>query len=147
MEKQLKAYLRYLEEDLPKAPADELPALWQQHLAKTKAFQHERFIHLLVTLFFGALVFFCFVLLFLVLTGTILPESSGSSSGFGSGSCSGVGFYPSPGAGVIPLFALSFGLLILEIFYIRHYYILENGVQKLYTYDRYFFPAGSGVKE
>ena len=29
-----------------------------------------------------------------------------------------------------------FGLLIIDFFYVRHYYILENGVQKLYLiYD------------
>ena len=32
------------------------------------------------------------------------------------------------------MFALTVLLLILLIPYIRHYYILENGVQKLYTY-------------
>lgn len=119
MEKQLKEYLRFLEEELPGKPAEELPALWQQHIARTKEFQHERLAHLLVTLFFGALVFLCFVLFFLVMTGTILTDNSAVSA--------------------ILLFALSFGLLVLLIFYIRHYYILENGVQKLYTYDRFFF--------
>ena len=119
MEKQLKEYLRFLEDELPGADAEDLPALWRQHIAKTKSFQHERLIHLLVTLFFGALVFLSFTLCFLVITGTILAENSVTS--------------------VILLSALSFGLLILEVFYIRHYYILENGIQKLYTYDREFF--------
>jgi hypothetical protein len=135
MEKQLKAYLRFLEEDLPNAAPDELPVLWQQHIIKMKAFQHERHMHLLVTLFFGTLVFLCFVLLFLVLSGTIVSK------------CSFYGIDSNTGVGVIPLFALSFGLLILEIFYIRHYYILENGIQKIYIYDHCFFSSGTGVKE
>ena len=123
MEKQLKEYLRFLDEELAGMPEEDLPSLWQQHLAKTRAFQHERLVHLLVTLFFGILVFLSFVLYFLVTTGTIV---SGDTE-----------------KGTIMLFALSFGLLVLEIFYIRHYYILENGVQKLYTYNQRF----AGLKE
>ena len=66
--------------------------------------QHERLIHLLVTLF---------VALFLII---IILASL---------------FYPS-------LYFLMAGgvLLILLVFYLKHYYALENGVQKLYRLDR-----------
>lgn len=70
-------------------------------LTEISFWQHERLIHLLVTI------------LFAVLTMAVLLTSL---------------FYPSWG-----LLALFFMLLVLLIPYIRHYYILENGVQKLYT--------------
>lgn len=65
-------------------------------------FQHERSIHLIVTVTFA-------ILTVLSLLGCVLE--------------------PQPA-----MFALTVLLLILLIPYIRHYYILENGVQKLYTY-------------
>lgn len=65
-------------------------------------FQHERLIHLIVTVTFA-------ILTVLSLLGCVLE--------------------PQPA-----MFALTVLLLILLIPYIRHYYILENGVQKLYTY-------------
>jgi len=66
--------------------------------------QHERLIHLLVTLF---------VALFLII---IMLASL---------------FYPS-----IYFFMIGGTLLILLVFYLKHYYALENGVQKLYRLDR-----------
>jgi hypothetical protein len=66
--------------------------------------QHERLIHLLVTLF---------VALFLMI---IILASL---------------FYPS-----IYFFITGSMLLILLVFYLRHYYALENGVQKLYRLDQ-----------
>ncbi len=65
-------------------------------------FQHERLIHLIVTVTFA-------ILTVLSLLGCVLE--------------------PQPA-----MFALTVLLLVLLIPYIRHYYILENGVQKLYTY-------------
>lgn len=67
-------------------------------------FEHERLVHLLVTLFFALL--FVIGILF---------------------------FYAFPG---LPILALSVAFLALLVLYIRHYYILENGTQRLYTlYD------------
>lgn len=67
-------------------------------------FEHERLVHLLVTLFFALL--FVIGILF---------------------------FYAFPG---LPILALSAAFLALLVPYIRHYYILENGTQKLYAlYD------------
>ncbi len=72
------------------------------HLIKIKFFQHERLIHLLVTLFYG---------LFLFLSTMIFT--------------------------IIPLFLIIlYIVLIILIFYVRHYFFLENGVQYLYKqYD------------
>ena len=73
------------------------------HLIKINFFQHERIIHLIVTLFF-ALMF----IIFLFLT------------------CIHFMFF---------IIALSF--MVFLIFYIVHYYRLENGVQYLYKqYDQ-----------
>lgn len=63
-------------------------------------FQHERLIHLLVTLLF-ALLFVGTTLFFTV--------------------------YPT-----LPLLVLDLLFLVLLVPYIRHYYILENGTQRLY---------------
>ncbi|MFA5359864.1 MAG: hypothetical protein WC349_02820 [Patescibacteria group bacterium] len=66
--------------------------------------QHERLIHLLVTLF-------CILFFVIIFLASI--------------------FYPS-----IYFFIADSLLLILVIFYLKHYYVLENGVQRLYLLDR-----------
>ncbi|MDR1555290.1 MAG: hypothetical protein LBS39_04620 [Campylobacteraceae bacterium] len=63
-------------------------------------FQHERLIHLIVTVFVGLSDMISIIVLFL--------------------------------ASNYVAFALTVLLSILFIFYIIHYYVLENGVQKLY---------------
>jgi hypothetical protein len=79
---------------------------YRYQLAKTHDFQHERLIHLLVTLFFGTVFLFSLVILYI--TQTL-------------------------GLTVIVLdLILATILLVTELFYIRHYYVLENGVQYLY---------------
>jgi hypothetical protein len=71
-------------------------------LQRIELYQHERLIHLLVTLAFG--VFFLLSLsMFLQIGG-------------------------------IGLALLTILLLALLVPYIKHYYFLENSVQKLYTY-------------
>ena len=76
--------------------------LIETHLEKIRFFQHERLIHLFVTLFYAL-----FVLFFLVISMTN------------------------------PLFIIIFYiLLVFLIFYVRHYFFLENGVEYLYKqYD------------
>ena len=75
----------------------------QNHLTKIKFFQHERLIHLLVTLFYAL-----FLLVSIFLTK------------------------------YIPLFAIVIIIfLIFLVFYVRHYFFLENSVQYLYKeYDK-----------
>jgi len=74
-----------------------------EHLIKISFFQHERLIHLLVTLFY-ALIFIVFM---------------------------GLGFVH------YLFFVLALIILIFLLFYIVHYFRLENGVQYLYIqYDK-----------
>ena len=74
----------------------------KKHLIKIEFFQHERLIHLLVTLFYGLLTI---VFMFF-----------------------GFSFYL--------FFAIAIILLIFLLFYVVHYFRLENGVQYLYKqYD------------
>lgn len=103
MEKRLKSYLKEMEEQINKASsAEEKRKLREELLVQIGFFQHERLIHLIVTVTFAILtmlsVFCCF-------------------------------FYQSAG-----LYLLILLLLVLLVPYIRHYYILENGVQALYEY-------------
>lgn len=79
-------------------------AVLQDLVLQIRFFEHERLVHLLVTLFFAIL--FVIGILF---------------------------FYAFP---ALPILALAVAFLALLVPYIRHYYILENGTQKLYTlYD------------
>lgn len=77
---------------------EDLKIIKEEHLNKINFFQHERLIHLIITLFY-ALAFIIFVIL-----GTIFA-----------------GFY-----------LISLILMFFVIFYIIHYFNLENGVQYLY---------------
>ncbi len=74
----------------------------ENHQIKIKFFQHERLIHLLVTLFYG---------LFLLISTIISIKT--------------------------PLFLIIlYIILVILIFYVRHYFFLENKVQYLYKqYD------------
>ena len=75
----------------------------EDHLIKIKFFQHERLIHLLVTLFYGIFVFLAVIISFKTWLFLII---------------------------------LSLALIVL-IFYVRHYFFLENHVQYLYKqYDK-----------
>ena len=77
----------------------------QEHLVQVGFFQHERLIHLIVTVTFALLEMLAIVL-------SVISNS------------------------LFTLF-LPIVILILLIPYIRHYYILENEVQKMYgQYDR-----------
>ena len=103
MEKRLKQLLSFCEELTgrtlsPKEAEDARAAL----LIQIQFLQHERLIHLIVTVLFALLTVI-----------TLLAEL----------------FITEP-----LLLALTALFLILLIPYIRHYYILENGVQKLYEY-------------
>lgn len=103
MEKRLKCYLTYIKEQLSEElPSEERIMIKEDLLIQIGFFQHERLIHLIVTVTFG-------ILAILTLFFSFIYESVASYL----------------------LLAL---LLILLVPYIRHYYILENGVQKLYEY-------------
>jgi hypothetical protein len=103
MEKRLKNYLKYMEEiNGASRTEEEYQKLRAELLVQIQFFQHERLVHLIVTVTFALLTM-------LSLLGCFLVET--------------------PGMMVLMLL-----FLVLLIPYIRHYYILENGVQKLYSY-------------
>ena len=92
MDKKLRNYI----EEIEKASKHPSKELIEYHKTMTAQFQHERFIHLVVTLFFSLfLILFFGMFLFAALS---LPGDSG---------------------------------MLVTIFYIHHYYQLENGTQKL----------------
>lgn len=110
MEERLKSYLKQMEARLAEWDKKGEDAMSEQErkrqledlLIQIGFFQHERLIHLIVTVVFALLTM-------LAILGTLIA--------------------PQPA-----LFLLILFLLILLVPYIRHYYILENGVQKLYRF-------------
>lgn len=103
MEKRLKSYLAWMEQlNIQELSEVRRREVKQDLLIQIQFFQHERLVHLIVTVTFA-------VLTMLSVLGNLLV----------------------PGLGLLLLTIL---LLVLLIPYIRHYYILENGVQKLYEY-------------
>lgn len=109
MEKRLKNYLAKMEEQLARIKKEDIALqpeqqeqFLQEMLVQIGFFQHERLVHLIVTVTFA-------ILTVVALLGCVLVTQ-------------------------LSLIVLVFMLLVLLIPYIRHYYILENGVQKLYTY-------------
>ena len=109
MEKRILAYRKFMDEmirRLKEVPCDpeELENRKKEHLTQVSFFQHERLVHLIVTVTFGILEMLALFLAQLC-----------------------------PGPAVFLLVAV---ILVLLIPYIRHYYILENEVQKMYRqYD------------
>ena len=103
MYKQIIAHRDYINNKLEANPPEGIrQKLLDYHNTRVRDFQHERLIHLLVTFFFSAL------LLVAVFVRVLLVEP------------------------LWPLSALVMILFVLELFYIRHYYQLENSVQSLY---------------
>lgn len=91
------------------------------HQQKVQNFQHERQIHLLVTLFWPFLtLFFGFLIIF-------LPNVFSGVDGNIAGSIQLIS---------IIIFLLFF---IVELFYLRYYYRLENGISKLYDLNDHIF--------
>ncbi len=81
----------------------DLEQLKEDYLTKIGFYQHERLIHLLVTLFYGLFMFITIIL-----------------------------SYYNPLALIIVLI-----FMVFLIFYVRHYFYLENHVQYMYKqYDR-----------
>lgn len=103
MGKKLKSYILELQKLLDsKDSIKDVEAFKKELLVEIQFWQHERLIHLLVTILFALLTMSLIIVSF---------------------------FYAS-----IPMLLLMLMLLVLLVPYIRHYYILENGVQKLYTF-------------
>lgn len=115
MEKKLKNYIDFIK----KASTHPTPELKKHHAQMLKIFQHERLIHLIITMFFAL-----FLIIFFIFTITLfltLPTSPWSS--------------------VLAYSAATITLifLVVTLFYIRHYYQLENGVQKLEEFTAKLF--------
>lgn len=89
----------------------EAKGLYRFHTTRVHDFQHERLIHLLVTFFFAGL------LLLSAAGGLVALTLAADKSG--------------PALNILS-WSLCIILFITEGFYIRHYFKLENGTQKLY---------------
>ena len=104
MEKRILNYRKLIDSMLEKNEGD-WQELLKEHLIQICFFQHERLIHLIVTVTFALMEIIAIV-------ATVV-------------------------SGYMWLFALAFVLMVLLVPYIRHYYILENEVQKMYAqYDK-----------
>ena len=109
MEKRILTYRKKIDELLLRNDVDWNRVL-EEHLIQVGFFQHERLIHLIVTVTFAVLEI---ISIFMTLMSFWMNEGN-------------------PALGCLTLL-----LLVLLIPYIRHYYILENEVQKMYAqYDR-----------
>ena len=98
MDKYLKNYIKEIDELLQSNKDIDYKKLKESHLERISFFQHERLIHLIVTMFFALFTLIFFTLIEKYILITIIEAI----------------------------------LIIVLIFYIFHYYKLENGVQYLY---------------
>ena len=104
MEKRIINYRKYIDELLTKEDND-WEFIRREHLVQIQFFQHERLIHLIVTVLFALMEIMSVI-------ATVLT-------------------------GYMWLLYLVAALMILLVPYVRHYYILENEVQKMYAqYDK-----------
>lgn len=117
MDKSLKKYEEFIKSEISKLAHDKTNInqrakdLLSYHDHCVRNFQHERLIHLIVTIFFAVLLILTSVILF-------IPNNLGIE---------------------IYLMIIDAILFIVELFYIRHYYRLENGTEKLYEYSKKIF--------
>ncbi|MDR0591416.1 MAG: hypothetical protein LBG75_02590 [Candidatus Nomurabacteria bacterium] len=115
MDKKLKQHHAYIEskiDSLARSKNDNtLDATITYHQDMVRNFQHERFIHLVVTFFFIAVT----LALLAAYVAFIARDHDGSLRSVSA--CLG---------------AIVAILAVTDLFYIRHYYRLENGVEKLY---------------
>ena len=114
MEKRILTYIKYMDDLLARG---EDGADWEQvktqHLIQVGFFQHERLIHLIVTVTFALLEIISIALF------TICCNMDAATASI-------------PALGLLTLV-----ILVLLIPYVRHYWILENKVQKMYQqYDK-----------
>lgn len=107
MRARLLNYIAFIDQEINKELTEEQrKALFENYMNNLKFFQHERIIHLLVTLTFAIISVLGFAMNFFM--DSLL------------------------------LIIFDMGMCIMTFFYVRHYFLLERGVQKLYTYyDRF----------
>lgn len=113
MERRLKNYLEFLKgTDYEHFSKEDIELMRKECLIQIGFFQHERFIHLIVTVVFAIMTMLSII------------------AGFVSGS--------------VAFVVLTALLIVLLVPYVRHYYILENGVQTIYAYYDQMACAASG---
>jgi len=113
MKKYLKKHTSFIEDALKKEGVDfDWISLQRFHRVRISFLQHERLVHLLVTFFFGLLFFFSALVSLLLIN--MIDGAAELSNG---------------------LLIFSLALFALLAFYVWHYFILENGIQKLYRLD------------
>ncbi len=113
MDKEITRHQKFIEAELNKlidSPnLSDTSRLLSYHDMMTRNFQHERQIHLFITLFFAGLMLFSWILSVIALNLAGLDII------------------------LLPVGLLSLILTVLEGFYIRYYYRLENRITKLYS--------------
>ena len=111
MKKRILTYRKYIDSLLASDKQYDWKYIKQEHITQVAFFQHERLVHLIVTVTFAVLE------LFMVCAYVIVGALDSTLS--------------------FPLLILALLIIVLLIPYIKHYYLLENEVQKMYVqYDR-----------
>lgn len=111
MKNRILTYRKYIDSLLQSDKDCDWKYIKQEHLTQVAFFQHERLVHLIVTITFAILELL--TVCAYVIVGAIDSALS------------------------MPLLVLAIAILILLVPYIKHYYLLENEVQKMYKqYDR-----------
>lgn len=121
MEKRIKAYESFLEAELLRLTRsntsplhrntlDERTKLFNYHQHMLSCFQHERLIHMIIMF-----VFIAAALIITPITAYMMDE-----------------FPIESWLMLSPMMAISLILIILSFCYVKHYYFLENHIQKLY---------------
>lgn len=133
MDKDLKKYKQFIENEIDninrevasaKGKSDKdsinkrITELSNYHNNTIRNFQHERFIHLIVTFFFAGLLLLS---LAVSMSFVMFPMSDNVQTILNLSLC------------------VSLILLIVEACYIRHYYLLENNTQLLYKSSKKLF--------
>ncbi|MBR6964986.1 hypothetical protein IKH83_01585 [Candidatus Saccharibacteria bacterium] len=111
MEKELKKYEKFIEKAVREKHSPlEWSKLAEIHQETVANFQHERLIHLIITLFFA------------MLSLVAISISAWVFTTIAFSFC------------LLPIYLVALILVILTGFYVKHYYFLENHIQKLYKY-------------
>ena len=111
MKKRILTYRKYIDFLLASDKQSDWKYIKQEHITQVAFFQHERLVHLIVTVTFA-------VLELLTVCAYVIVVALDSTLSF-------------------PLLILALLILVLLIPYIKHYYLLENEVQKMYMqYER-----------
>ena len=113
MEDKIREYEKYIKEKTSgKLGPIERVKVAEYHKEMVANFQHERFIHLIIMLFFVAVAMILLAILGydLALYGWMLE--------------------------MLPFYILTVIVTILSAFYVKHYYFLENHIQALYEYTK-----------